>query len=127
MRNKDSGGEDLSLWEDRNVITYPFVEGKLSLSVNSIIYIETYRHKNLFHTKTRTYSLYKKLGEIEEDLKEKGFLRTHLSYLVNMSYIEKISSYVLTLSTGKELSVPKARYKAVKQRYNQFLEQNDPG
>ena len=64
----------------------------------------------------------RKLNEIEEDLKDRGFLRTHLSYLVNMHYIEKISSYVLTLSDGKELSVPKARYKAVKQRYNQFLE-----
>ncbi|MCI5585356.1 MAG: LytTR family transcriptional regulator [Lachnospiraceae bacterium] len=122
MQKKDSRGKDQTIQGKEDMVTYSFVEGKLSLPVNNIIYIETYRHKNLFHTRTNTYSLYRKLNEIEEDLKDKGFLRTHLSYLVNMHYIEKISSYVLTLSDGKELSVPKARYKAVKQRYNQFLE-----
>lgn len=31
-----------------------------------------------------------------------------------MRYIEKISSYVMVLTTGKEISVPKARYPEVK-------------
>lgn len=64
----------------------------------------------------------KKLNEIEEELKEYGFLRIHQSFLVNMRYIQKISSYVLTLKNGKELSVPKSRYQEVKRKYANHLD-----
>lgn len=52
------------------------------------------------------------------------FLRCHQSFLVNMRYIRKISSYVMTLTTGQELSVPKARYREVKRRYAEYLERD---
>lgn len=102
------------------VFQFPFVGGKKSVNVDEIIYIETARHKNIFHIGERTYSIYKKLDEIEEQLKGMGFVRIHQSFLVNMRYVEKISSYVLHLSNGRELSVPKARYPAVKRQYIQF-------
>lgn len=46
-----------------------------------------------------------------------GFVRAHLSFLVNMRYIVKISSYIMILTTGKNISVPKARYAQVKREY----------
>ena len=102
-------------------VTFRFVEGSTTLDVNDIIYIETNKHKNLFVTKEGTYSIYRKMGELEEELSEYDFLRIHQSFLVNMRYIEKISSYVMTLTTGTQLSVPKARYPKVKLRYREFL------
>ena len=69
----------------------------------------------------QTYSIYKKLDEIEEELKGMGFVRIHKSFLVNLRYVDKISSYVLYLSNGRELSVPKARYPAVKKQYMQYI------
>jgi len=54
------------------------------------------------------------------ELQDLGFVRSHLSFLVNMRYIAKISSYVLTLNNGKEISVPKARYRSVKRQYILF-------
>lgn len=111
----------LEVYEKRDfIVEYPFVEGRRKLRTEDIIYIETARHKNIFHTKEETFSLYRKLNEIEEDLKEMGFLRIHQSYLVNMRYIEKISSYILRLDNGKEISVPKSRYRNVKQRYAEY-------
>ncbi len=35
-------------------------------------------------------------------MKDMGFVRAHLSFLVNMRYIVKISSYIMTLTTGKK-------------------------
>ena len=64
-----------------------------------------------------TFQIYKKLDELENELKNMGFVRAHLSFLVNMKYITKISSYVMTLTTGKKISVPKARYAQVKREY----------
>ena len=91
-----------------------FVEGQIRLQTDDIIYIETAKHKNVFYTKKQAYTIYKKMDEIEEELAEFGFVRVHQSFLVNMRYIEKISSYVLRLITGKEISVPKSRYQEVK-------------
>ena len=103
--------------------TFPFVEGKKTINMEEVIYIETNRHKNIFHMKDESYSIYRKIGELQEELKGLGFMRTHQSFLVNMRYVQKISSYVLTLTTGEELSVPKARYQDVKQEYAAFVEE----
>ena len=108
--------------QNRQELLYRFVEGEKRLRIEDIMYIETSRHKNLFHTTNGVYSIYKKLNEIEEELKEYGFLRIHQSFLVNMRYIQKISSYVLTLKNGKELSVPKSRYQEVKKQYANHLD-----
>ena len=98
-------------------IEFSFVEGQIKLNADDIIYIETNRHKNVFYTKKQTYTIYKKLDEIENELNGMGFVRVHLSFLVNMRYIDKISSYVLSLINGKEISVPKSRYQEVKRAF----------
>lgn len=108
-------------------VTFTFVEGETTLQAEEIFYIETSRHKNIFHTVDRTYSIYRKMDEIENVMKGMNFLRCHQSFLVNMRYIRKISSYVMTLTTGQELSVPKARYREVKRRYGEYLEQTGKG
>ena len=106
--------------QETQIMEFPFVEGKIRLRINDIIYIETAKHKNVFYTKEGSYSIYKKLDEIENELQVFDFVRVHLSFLVNMRYIRKISSYVLTLTTGKEISVPKTRYAEVKKQYTLY-------
>ncbi len=108
--------------QGERVAEFGFVEGKVRLRVDEIIYIETNRHKNVFHTQGQIYSIYKKMDELERELEGMGFVRIHRSYLVNMKYIEKISSYVMILTTGKEISVPKSRYHEVKRQYTLFKE-----
>lgn len=103
--------------QEEQVVEFDFVEGNFRLRTEDIIYIETSRHKNVFYTKGRTFSIYRKMDELEEDLKDMGFVRTHQSFLINMKYIRRISSYVMTLTTGKEVSVPKSRYPDVKRQY----------
>ena len=92
----------------------------MCLRVDDIIYIETNKHKNVFYTMKQTYSIYKKMDELEQELEGMGFVRIHQSFLINMKYIKKISSYVMILTTGKEISVPKSRYPNVKRQYMLF-------
>ena len=63
------------------------------------------------------WTVNEKLNELENELKNMGFVRAHLSFLVNMKYITQISSYVMTLTTGKKNPVAKARYAQVKREY----------
>lgn len=102
-------------------LRFPFVEGNTLIAVPALIYIETDRHRNLFHTADRTYSIYRKLDEIERQLSGLGFVRVHRSFLVNMRYIRRISSYVCHLKTGEQISVPKPRYPYVKKQFELFL------
>ena len=92
--------------KNSRILEFRFVEGTIKLYADDIIYIE----KGMFQ-------IYKKLDELEKELKDIGFVRAHLSFLVNMRYITKISSYVMTLTTGKKIPVPKARYAQVKREY----------
>lgn len=108
--------------KNRQTVRFSFVEGEVELKIEDIVYIETSRHKNLFYTKGKIYSIYKKLDEIEQILSGAGFVRIHRSFLVNMRYIDKISSYIMRLKDGRELSVPKTRYPQVKQIYRHYLE-----
>lgn len=118
--NNGLNGIRNEIWQGEQILTLSFVEGRKSIKAADVIYIETSRHKNIFYVGEQTYSIYKKLDEIEEELKGMDFLRIHQSFLVNMHYIDKISSYILRLNTGKELSVPKARYPEVKRQYKLF-------
>lgn len=106
--------------KESRTVQFQFVEGETTLEVDDIIYIETNKHRNLFYTKKGTYSIYRKLNEIEVELAGMDFLRIHQSFLVNMQYVEKISSYIMRLTTGEELSVPKSRYQNVKREYTLY-------
>lgn len=110
----------LKLSQEQRKISYPFVEGETTLPVEDILYVESNKHKNWFHTADATYSIYRKLSDIELELKDYGFIRIHQSFLVNMRYIAKISSYTLTLTSGESFSVPKVRYSQVKRKYMKY-------
>ena len=106
--------------QEAQIMEFPFVEGSIRLKAGDIIYIETDKHKNVFYTQENSYSIYKKMDELEDELRGFGFVRIHQSFLINMHYIKKLSSYVMTLTTGKEISVPKTRYAEVKKQYTLF-------
>ena len=103
--------------KNSRILEFRFVEGTIKLYADDIIYIETELHKNVFYTEKGTFQIYKKLDELENEFNDMGFVRAHLSFLVNMRYITKISGYVMTLTTGKKIPVPKARYAQVKREY----------
>ena len=103
------------------IIVLDCVEGEVRIKANDIIMIETSGHKNIICLKEQKYQIYEKLDILTEKLKEYGFLRVHNSYLVNMGHIRSINNYMLTLDDERQLPVPKARYKQVKQEYTLFV------
>lgn len=96
---------------------FSFVEGRIHLKLDDIIYIETDAHVQVFHTIDKNFRVYKKLEDVEKELASYGFIRAHKSFVVNLRYVTRISSYKIYLSTGMELSVPRNRYNEVKTQY----------
>ncbi len=104
-------------------VEFDFREGKMKIAVNKILYIESELHKLNFYIEEREvkkYTMYKKLDEVESKLQNMNFIRIHKSFLVNMSYIENISGYKLILKNGKELIIPKTRYREVKDKFTTY-------
>lgn len=57
------------------------------------------------------------LSELENHLKDCGFLRVQRSYLVNMKHIEKINNYYAFLSTGERLKVSVQNYRDIRRQF----------
>lgn len=102
---------------------FQFVEGHISISLDYLIYVESQASRLVFHVchqgdaHKSTYHLYGKIDDIQEDISGLGFIRTNQSYLVNSLYIREVKCYYTELTNGEILSIPKARYSHVKERY----------
>lgn len=99
----------------RQTVALRFVEGAASIEKNDIIFIESYRHRIVFHTSEGMYSIYMPLQEIEDMLDEDDFVRIHKSYIVSLNHVRSVSNYMLTLEDGTVFPVPRGRYKAVRE------------
>jgi len=100
-----------------NKMKFDFSNGTHEIALNELFYVESRSHKLVFHVMNNemiNYTMNRvKLNEIERKLSEKGFIRVHQSYLVNIVYISRIERYRAVLLNEKMLPIPKDRYKKV--------------
>lgn len=61
-----------------------------------------------------------KISIVEEVLKEYNFVRCHLSYLINVAYIERVGKDFVALKNNILISVSKSRYNEVLNTYKQY-------
>ena len=97
------------------------VEGDVDIKLAEIVFIETTGHKSTIHLKEQDYHLYESMDELESKLGAYGFIRVHQSFMVNARHVRSINNYILTLDTGYEIKVPKARYKQVRQERTLYM------
>lgn len=71
------------------------------IALDKILYFESDIRKIRIHSSEEIITFYGKLDELEELLKEQGFLRCHQSYLVNTKYIRSLKRNEIELTDGK--------------------------
>lgn len=99
-------------------MTFLFREGEMRLTPSQVVYVESKLHRLYFHLQDEeVYTMYDVLNEWEAKLQDFGFLRIHQSYLVNMRYIREISSYAVYLEMDVKLTIPRARYRQVREKF----------
>lgn len=104
-------------------IVFKFKEGEKELPVDNIIYIESDLHTINFYVsrcKKRKYTMTSTLNEIEKKMEGCGFLRIHQSFLVNLKHVKNIRTYVAEMDDGTELSIPRTKYRVVKEAYVEY-------
>lgn len=96
----------------------------LLIPYNEITYIESNNSKCILHRNNgEDYNIYKKLGEIEEELNNSRFLRSHQSYLVNMDYIIEVGTQ-FKLSTGDSVLIRQRQLREIRSIYLEYSEKH---
>ena len=89
------------------ILTERQQEETVKLPIKDVLYIESYMRYVIIHTiDNREYKTKGKISEYEKELCSRNFIRTHMSFLVNIRYIIAINKEVLKLKheqTMKEL------------------------
>ena len=93
----------------------------IDLPIEDILYMEVMQHNvTVFlrkNGKVKTYEIYSSLSELEDRLKDRGFLRIHKSILVNMRRLTKFQSKAAVLDDGTVLRVSEKAYSENKKTY----------
>ena len=113
---------DKKINTSREIRRFIFTEGPLEIMVEKIIYVESSLHRLEFHIsgESGVKNMYGRLDELEEEFKENRFIRVHQSFLVNLMFVKKVSRYSVLLLTGESIPIPRARYRAVEEKYIAF-------
>lgn len=85
-------------------------EQMIRLSINSIKYVEIYKHHIVYHTEKGDYETYGVLKTVEEVLPKDCFFRLGSSHIVNLRQIDQVNSSSVVIE-GKEIPVSRLKKK----------------
>lgn len=96
---------------------------RCNVSVEDIIYIESYSHNVDIHTKDNCFKSTEALYQILSMLNPEEFLRISNSVIISRSHVKKIKpalsmKFVLTLSDGTLVDVTRSYYNIFKEFFN---------
>lgn len=106
--------------KERNYVRFSSNNEEIDILPGHIIYAETEARRIKLHLKNDVRDLLMlstTMTHLAELLINRGFLRVHQSYLVNMAYIQRIKSTGVWLSDGTTLPVSARNYNELKQEY----------
>lgn len=101
-------------------ITFEFLEGRKTIRLDDILYVESNLHKLTFHVRgqsAKNYTMYEKLDHMDIKFQNAHFCRTHKSYLVNLKYVQSIERYAVTLVNDEKVCISQPKYKEVREKF----------
>ena len=104
---------DISVMNENRNITLNTKNGICRISTDKIIYVEIIKHRLFYHLVDEVIEMTGVLSEVEETLKDFGFLRCNQCYLVNPKFIVSVKA--------KEVFVGNTSLQISRPRYNQFM------
>jgi len=83
--------------------------------------VETFNRSLLLHTESEDIICHKSMKEMEQILQDKGFVRCHTSYIVNLRAVTKIMQNELTMSNGDRLGISRTCSKKFHQNFSMYF------
>lgn len=101
---------------------YPVKSGRIieRISLKDVAYLEKRKNYVIYHTIRGEFRERNTLDG-KSDLLDKGFLRTHIGYLVNIRHIEKIRTADIILSDGAVIPLSRKYHNHVRQCFFEWM------
>lgn len=101
-------------------------DGITRVTLQHLEYCEVIHHTLFIHLADgKVLESIGSLDELCKKLESYGaFLRIHRSYLVNMDYVQSLSYHSITMACLEEISLPRGKYKKIKEAYLEYAFQN---
>ncbi len=98
------------------------VNGELvAINIKDIMYIESNKHKVTVYTQKKDIVTKAKISELEENLKNFGFIRVHIGYLINMKYIFSIEKTEIKFMNQTSVPMSRHRTEQVKTEFQKYI------
>lgn len=94
--------------------------GKYKILLKELSHIETFNRNLMIHTKQQNIICYKSMKEMEQELKDKGFIRCHTSYIVNLYYVKGVKKLEMELTNGEWIPISQPKRKEVMERLAEY-------
>ena len=99
--------------------------GTVSADIDQVMYIEGNKNYQTFYLKDgNKFDARILMSELEEKLKEHGFIRVHKGYLVNYLFIRQIGHNEVTLTNNKILPISGKRKEEIMEIYLSITRKN---
>ena len=107
---------ELDRWMEKQQKKNPFIvvendKGTFKVALNTLHYIETYKRNLILHTDKEEILSYRKMSDMEEELRPYGFFLCHRGFLVNMGYVKQVEKLDVHLTFGETIYVSKPKKK----------------
>ena len=108
---------------ERNILVYRNKAGISIVALSKLEYCEVNNRKITLHlTNGEECECNLKMNELEEKLEKFGmFLKPHRSFLINMDYIQTLSTHSILMKSGTRIPVPREKYTWIKQVYMEYI------
>jgi len=105
----------------KNKFYYRYFQIDNSIEQEHIIYFEKNKRKVWIHTLTGVKECYMTTERILEQLDLKMFCRSHQSFIVNLNYVEKLTSSFVELINGKKIDVSRTYKHMFRDKYLEYI------
>lgn len=111
---------------ERNIFVFKSKNGIVKISLPKLEYCEVINRKIILHLSNgEECECNLRMNELEEKLQNcKMFLKPHRSFLVNMDYIQTLTTHSIIMECGVKIPVPREKYAQIKQVYMEYIFQS---
>ena len=90
------------------------------IPLSEITHFEIYRRVMRVYYGEENFEFYETMDDLSEKLEDKGFVRVHRSFMVNMKHIVLFKTSSLVLSNEDEVPIGKTYLEEVKKRFSHY-------
>ncbi len=89
----------------------PTSDGKVRVQLEDVRFVESQLHYLIYHVGKESYRIRGSLKDLPDSLGKLPFVRSSNSFLVNLSYVDRVQGESLTLQGGEVLPISRSRKK----------------